>query len=81
MLTTLATCVKPADRLNSIEAGVKGFDFANNEYIKAWGLEVAPRPIAIKARTLPPPKLEYNASSQGAIFEPKAGAWDVGLQR
>lgn len=71
------TCVKPAERLKAIEAGYKGFEFANNEYIKAWGVEVASKPIQVKGRTLPPPKLEYHASSSGAIFEPRAGVWDM----
>lgn len=71
------TCVKPAERIKSIEAGFKSFDFSNNEYIQAWGLEVSAKPIQIKGRVLPPPKLEYHAGSAGAIFEPRAGVWDT----
>lgn len=71
------TCVKPADRLKSIEAGMNAFSFGNNEYLKHWGLEVSQVPISIKGRTLPPPKLEYNAASQGAIFEPRPGQWQA----
>lgn len=71
------TCIKPADRLRAIESGVKSFEFGSNEYIKAWGLEVAPKPLVVNGRVLSPPKVEYSGASQGSIFEPKPGVWDI----
>lgn len=69
------TCIKPNERLKTIESGVQSFKFGENEYIKGWGVDVAPKPLTIKGRQLPPPKVEYNAASQGAIFEPRSGVW------
>lgn len=71
------TCVKPPERLRAIESGVKAFNFGDNDYIKGWNIEITPKPVQVKGRVLPPPKLAYHATSSGAIFEPKPGVWDM----
>lgn len=47
--------------------------FSEKEYIKAWGLEVAPRPVTTKGRVMPPLKLDYKAST----IDSNAGVWKV----
>ncbi|KAJ8602753.1 hypothetical protein MRB53_042380 [Persea americana] len=52
--------------------------FEENEYMKNWGVEVAPKPLTIKGRQLPPPDLEYNTSEKASMLKLKMpGQWDA----
>lgn len=72
------TCVKPAERLRTIETGVQDFKFNTNEYIKGWGLTLSAKPITFKGRLLPAPSLEYSDKGKAVTIKPKQpGVWDA----
>jgi eukaryotic translation initiation factor 2C len=50
----------PAERRKAVEAGVKLLDWANDPYLKHYGIKVNPAPTKVKARILPPPALTFS---------------------
>ncbi|KAJ7578988.1 argonaute-like protein [Mycena floridula] len=69
---------KPAERLQSIVAGLTTMQYGQSDYVRQFGIrvETAKGPTQIEARVLRPPTLRYGGTVQPTI-EPKNGAWNM----
>ncbi|PCH41081.1 Piwi-domain-containing protein [Wolfiporia cocos MD-104 SS10] len=70
---------KPPERLASIAAGLGVLQYGQSDYVRQFGLHVAPdaRPMSVSARVLPPPTLKYGPGSQQPTIVPRDGAWNM----
>ncbi|KAI0335424.1 argonaute-like protein [Cubamyces sp. BRFM 1775] len=70
---------RPADRLNSIRAGLGVLAYGQSEYVRQFGLAVQPNanPVSLQARVLDPPVLQYGSGSRQATIKPRDGAWNM----
>ncbi|KAH9899908.1 argonaute-like protein [Cubamyces lactineus] len=70
---------KPADRLNSIRAGLGVLAYGQSEYVRQFGLMVQPNatPVSLQARVLDPPVLQYGQGSRQLTIKPRDGAWNM----
>ncbi|KAI0677581.1 argonaute-like protein [Trametes maxima] len=70
---------RPAERLNSIKAGLGVLAYGQSEYVRQFGLTVQPNatPLALQARVLDPPVLQYGQGSRQATIKPRDGAWNM----
>ncbi len=61
---------KPADRLRSITDGLKVLEYGQSEYVRQFGMHVAPDvgPLKVSARVLPAPTLKYGPGSRQAAI-------------
>ncbi|KAG8903832.1 hypothetical protein FRB99_002683 [Tulasnella sp. 403] len=71
---------KPAERLANIKSALQLLGYGQSPYLRAFHLEVADQPIAVPARTLPPPNLTY-AANKTLGLKPGVGAWDMSGHR
>jgi eukaryotic translation initiation factor 2C len=67
----------PAARLASIRAGLDVLQYGQSEYVRSFGMNVTPTPIAVAARVLPPPMLRYGPGSAEATIRPFNGQWNM----
>ncbi|ETV88979.1 hypothetical protein H257_00397 [Aphanomyces astaci] len=68
------TCTPPYDRRQKIEAQVAEAHFENDGILAAFGLNVTQKMMAVEARQLPDPELEY---LNQAIERPRDGSWNM----
>ncbi|CCM03176.1 uncharacterized protein FIBRA_05298 [Fibroporia radiculosa] len=70
---------KPPERLQSIANGLGVLSYGQSEYVRSFGLMVAPdaAPLSIQARVLQPPTLKYGAGSRQPTIQPRDGAWNM----
>ncbi|KAJ7611818.1 argonaute-like protein [Roridomyces roridus] len=70
---------KPADRLNSIVAGLQVLAYGQSEYVREFGMHVdhTAGPLKVQARILKPPMLKYGAGSRQLTITPRDGAWNM----
>ncbi|KAH7138259.1 Piwi domain-containing protein [Dendryphion nanum] len=54
----------PAQRRAAVEKGVKLLDWANDPYLKHYGIKVNPAPAKVKGRILPPPQLHFGPQTK-----------------
>lgn len=74
----------PQDRWKAVEAGVRLLNWANDPYLRHYGLQVNPAPSKVKARILPSPTVMFGAGSKAATLNPKdliAGRWRLDGQK
>ncbi|KAF8627134.1 hypothetical protein AX17_006353 [Amanita inopinata Kibby_2008] len=71
--------MKPAERFQSIEQGVRLLAYGQSDYVRQFGLSVdsANGPIVVPARVLQPPKLQYGPGSKERSIGPRNGAWNM----
>lgn len=74
----------PSARWQAVQQGVRLLNWANDPYLKHYGLQVNPNPAKVKARILPSPTVHFGAGSGkgGATIDPKdmmQGRWRLGL--
>jgi len=64
----------PDQRWKSIEDGVKMLDWTQDKYLQNYGLEISPTPVAVKAKLLPNPKVQFANEKT----DPRtSGRWDL----
>ncbi|KAK3825007.1 MAG: Piwi domain-containing protein, partial [Benniella sp.] len=72
------TAQSPSVRANSIRDGIKLLKYDDNEYLRNFGMKVSSEMASIQGRILPPPVIQYHASSpSGASFIPRDGTWNL----
>ncbi|CAA7399444.1 unnamed protein product [Spirodela intermedia] len=76
-----ATCRRPNERERSIAALVVGSRYANDKYVKEFGISVGNELCTIEGRVLPPPMLKYHESGQHKECQPAAGQWNMRNKR
>lgn len=54
----------PKDRLESIRQGLQVLEYGQSAYIREFGMNIAPNPLTVRARVLPPPALTYGQGSR-----------------
>lgn len=68
----------PKERWAAVQQGVRLLNWANDPYLKHYGLMVNPNASKVKARVLPPPQVHFGAGSKEATLNPKdmqTGRW------
>ncbi|KAL5121167.1 Protein argonaute [Pleosporales sp. CAS-2024a] len=68
----------PRDRWAAVQHGVKLLNWANDPYLRHYGLEVNSNPSKVKARVIPSPSVHFGAGSkEGSIknSDLSAGRW------
>jgi eukaryotic translation initiation factor 2C len=72
----------PSARWQAVQAGVRLLNWANDPYLKHYGLQVNPNAAKVKARILPSPTVHFGAGSgKAATIDPKdmmQGRWRLG---
>ncbi|CAK5272548.1 unnamed protein product [Mycena citricolor] len=68
---------QPMDRLNAIRQGFQVLAYGQSEYVRKFGLTVAPSESTVQARVLKPPVLQYGPGSKQKNVEPRNGAWNM----
>nr|WGH50461.1 argonaute 5 [Nicotiana benthamiana] len=72
-----ATCQRPADREKSIGKIVSSNNYAADEMMKEFGIEVRSELTTFEARVLQPPMLKYHESGQESRVDPRIGQWNM----
>jgi len=67
-------CAKPDQRKRSIESNIQKSRFESDPKPRAFGLQVNPRMMTVKARILPEPEIIYG---QQKIERPRDGSWNM----
>ncbi|KAF1362486.1 Piwi-domain-containing protein [Lizonia empirigonia] len=68
----------PKERWAAVQQGVRLLNWANDPYLKHYGLMVNPNASKVKARVLPSPQVHFGAGSKEATLKPQdmvAGRW------
>ncbi|UPX19247.1 Protein argonaute [Ascochyta rabiei] len=68
----------PKERWAAVQQGVRLLNWANDPYLKHYGLQVNPNASKVKARILPQPTVQFGAGSKDATIKPQdmtAGRW------
>lgn len=68
--------LNPANRLASIRTGLQVLQYGQSEYVRQFGMNVTPTPMAVKARVLAPPVLRYGQGKENTI-RPANGQWNM----
>ncbi|KAG0302521.1 hypothetical protein BGZ98_007426 [Dissophora globulifera] len=71
------TCQPPHVRANIIKEGLRILNYANNEFLKDFGMKISTEMATVKGRILPAPTVSYHPSSKDANFVPVGGAWNL----
>ncbi|PPQ94823.1 hypothetical protein CVT25_007460 [Psilocybe cyanescens] len=67
----------PSQRLASIRQGLNVLQYGQSEYVRKFGMNVAPTPMTVKARVLPTPVLRYGDASREKTIKPANGQWNM----
>lgn len=67
-------CQKPDVRKSTIDQSVARSQFQQDGFAKAFGVEVDPRMMQVKARVLPEPDVIYG---QNKVEKPRDGSWNM----
>jgi len=73
-----STCIRPNERVVKIKSLHAMLDFNRNEYMKAFGMEVAKDMTVVPARVLPAPQVQYKGN---VSVTPQYGGWQVRTKR
>lgn len=68
----------PKERWAAVQHGVKLLDWAEDPYLRHFGLQINPNAAKVKARVLPSPVVEFGAGSKEKNISPRdmiAGRW------
>jgi len=68
----------PKERWAAVQQGVRLLNWANDPYLKHYGLQVSANAAKVKARVLPSPAVHFGAGSKEAQLKPAdmvAGRW------
>ncbi|CAO2656388.1 Nn.00g051910.m01.CDS01 [Neocucurbitaria sp. VM-36] len=68
----------PRERWAAVEHGVRLLNWANDPYLRHYGLQINPSAAKVKARILPSPSVQFGAGSKDATIKPQdliAGRW------
>lgn len=68
----------PQQRWQAVQQGVKLLNWANDPYLRSYGLRVNPTASKVKARLLPPPTVHFNPNSKDSQIKPQdllQGRW------
>ncbi|KAF1920317.1 ribonuclease H-like domain-containing protein [Ampelomyces quisqualis] len=68
----------PKERWAAVGHGVKLLNWANDPYLRHYGLQVSTTPAKVKARVLPSPNVHFGPGSKEAQLNPRdmvAGRW------
>ncbi|KAJ1914760.1 hypothetical protein H4219_004640 [Mycoemilia scoparia] len=71
------TCQRPRDREEKIYEGSRLLNYANNNDLKGFGIQVSGRTKMVNARELPVPTIKYNPASREKTITPFGGAWNL----
>ncbi|KAF9346601.1 eukaryotic translation initiation factor 2C, 2 [Mortierella sp. NVP85] len=71
---TWSNSIRPNERAQKIKGLYSILDFGHNEYMKAFGMEVAKEMTVVPARVLPAPQVLYKG---GVSVSPQFGSWQV----
>lgn len=66
------TTVEPSRRVNMLNEGLQRIQ-PTEAALGQWEVAIAPRPMQVEARELPPPTIQYKSRS----IRPRDGVWDV----
>jgi eukaryotic translation initiation factor 2C len=71
--------MRPADRFRSIADGVRLLAYGQSAYVRQFGLniETSQGPLAVDARVLNTPKLQYGQGSKDRFVSPRNGSWNM----
>ncbi|KAF9454403.1 argonaute-like protein [Macrolepiota fuliginosa MF-IS2] len=70
--------MRPADRFRDIRRGLDLLSFDRSPIVQHFGIElVSSDPLAIPARVLPTPPLNYHADSREKTVRPANGSWNM----
>ncbi|OCL04728.1 Piwi-domain-containing protein [Glonium stellatum] len=67
----------PKERWSAVEHGVKLLDWANDPYLKHYGVRINPTPAEVKARVLPTPDVCFGANKKIAGSQAAQGRWRI----
>jgi eukaryotic translation initiation factor 2C len=68
----------PKERWAAVQQGVRLLNWANDPYLRHYGLQVSTAPAKVQARILPSPTVHFGAGSKEATIKPAdmiAGRW------
>ncbi|CDO71261.1 hypothetical protein BN946_scf184908.g18 [Trametes cinnabarina] len=70
---------RPAERMQSIRAGLDVLAYGQSEYLRNFNMIVEPNaaPVSLTARVLDPPVLQYGQGSRQPTIKPRDGAWNL----
>jgi eukaryotic translation initiation factor 2C len=69
---------RPTERRQGIEAGVEKIDWANDYYLKRYGLKIQPTMLQTQARLLAPPVVQFKEKS---VSPGTTGRWRIDGQK
>ena len=61
----------PKERWAAVNQGVRLLNWANDPYLKHYGLQINPNASKVKALILPPPTVQFGAGSREATIKPQ----------
>jgi eukaryotic translation initiation factor 2C len=68
----------PKERWAAVQQGVRLLNWANDPYLRHYGLQVSANPAKVQARVLPSPTVHFGAGSKEATIKPQdmiQGRW------
>ncbi|KAI0501595.1 hypothetical protein KFK09_016540 [Dendrobium nobile] len=72
-----STCMRPAEREQSILQLVKKNNYNIDNYAKDFAIVVEPNLTIVEARVLPTPRLKYHDSGHEKMCQPSVGQWNM----
>ena len=72
----------PKERWTAVQNGVRLLNWANDPYLRHYGLQVNPNAAKVKARILPSPVVHFGVGSKEATIKPQdmiQGRWRLGM--
>jgi eukaryotic translation initiation factor 2C len=72
-----AAVTRPNIRRAAIEKFRDQLNWPNDPYFKGFGIRVNPKFAQVKARLLPPPKIQFGPQSNGMVEPGFSGRWDL----
>lgn len=64
---------RPSDKAQTVQGWRRELAFENSQRLRSWGVSVAPTPVEITGRVLPPPQVAYGKGSDRV--DVRSGAW------
>ncbi|KAJ4987318.1 eukaryotic translation initiation factor 2c [Stagonosporopsis vannaccii] len=68
----------PKDRWAAVQQGVRLLNWANDPYLRHYGLQITTNASKVRARVLPPPNVQFGSGSKEPTIKPQdmlAGRW------
>ncbi|RUP50486.1 Piwi domain-containing protein [Jimgerdemannia flammicorona] len=71
------TCQSPDTRAIKVADGMKKLNYAENEYLRQFGMKVQSEMQILDARILPPPTMQFHPQSREEFSTPMEGTWTI----